>query len=261
MSEDNKVKSVLKAMRIFEVLVNKGGTASLSCLSREVKMNISTVHRLLNTLLSRGYIEQNEEGLYKLGFKSYSLADKINDSFNLRNIVHPCLQEIVDICNETTNLVILEEKQVVYIDQVQSTNMVRMFAGVGSRGPAYCTGAGKVLLAYLPVSERETYLQETEFESFTDNTIVSPDKLRTELKKIKGQGYALDREEKEKGVRCAAAPVFGRTGKVIAAISVSGPGIRVTDSFLHKKVVPLVCEKAFEVSAYLQDGSPELNLR
>ncbi|MFW5985073.1 MAG: IclR family transcriptional regulator [Halanaerobiaceae bacterium] len=252
MSENNHVKSVIKAMRIYEQLVGRGEPISLSSLSKRVKLNISTVHRLLNTLLSMGYVEQNDKGHYRLGFRSYKMADIINDSFDLKRLVHPYLKKIAEQCNETTNLVILEDYQVVYIDQVQSTNMVRMFAGMGSRGAAYCTGAGKVLLAQLGEEELNNYIEETEFKAFTENTITCAERLKEELARIKQQGFALDREEKEKGVRCAAAPIFGKKGKTRGAISVSGPSTRISEDYLKETLVPLVCEQAGKITDRLQ---------
>lgn len=257
MSASNMVKSVVKAMKIIEKLVEKKEATSLSAISREVKMNISTVHRLLNTFLVLGYVEQDEQGLYKLGFGSYKLAEKINENFDIKQLVHPYLREIVSECNETTNLVVLEDYQVVYIDQVESTNMVRMFAGVGNRGPAYCTGAGKVLLAYLPEQEQQKYLREIDLVSYTENTITVVEKLMEEFRKIRRQGFALDLEEKEQGVRCAAAPIFGINEEAVGAISVSGPSSRLTIDYLKETVIPLICNRTKEITSNLQINNRE----
>jgi len=244
MRDSNKVQSVIKAMKIFEELVYNGSAISLSKLSERVGLNISTVHRLVNTLLDLGYVEQNGDGQYRLGLFAYEIADIINRDFDLRKVVHPILEEIAAECNETCNLVVLENSQVVYLDQVESTNMVRMFASPGSRGPAYCTGAGKMLLSYLEERELAEYIQKTEFVPYTENTITDPLELERELKKIRLQGYSLDLEEREKGVRCVAAPILGREGKILGAISVSGPSTRISMDFLKQKLIPLVTEKS-----------------
>ncbi|MFW6381283.1 MAG: IclR family transcriptional regulator [Bacillota bacterium] len=248
----NTVKSVVKAMNVFEELVNRGKPVTLSLLSKSLGLNISTVHRLLNTLLELGYVEQNEDGLYKLGLRSYKLADLIYRDFDLRKLIHPYLEEIVDTCNETTNFVIMEDFQVVYIDQVESTNMVRMFAGQGSHGPAYCTGSGKALLANLEPDKRQQYLKEAELTAYTENTITDTEQLRQELARIREQGYALDLEEMEKGVRCVAAPIFGEEGDLQGAISVSGPCTRITREYLGKTLIPLIRDKTEEISGRLQ---------
>lgn len=252
MKRNNTVKSVVKAMKIFEVLVQNRRPLSLSKLSKKVGINISTVHRLLNTLLDIGYVKQDEEGKYGLGMRSFKLADIISDEFELKKLVHPYLEEIVSSCNETSNLVVLEDYQVVYLDQVESNNMVRMFASEGSKGAAYCTGAGKVLLAFLKEEKLKNYLQKVELKPFTENTFTKVDKFKKELEKIKKQGYALDLEEKEKGVRCAAAPFFGDGNNLLGAISVSGPSSRITRKYLKQNLVPLVKSKAEEITEGFQ---------
>ena len=252
MKGNNTVKSVVKAMKVFEKLVEKGSPMSLSSISKKVDLNISTVHRLINTLLELGYVKQDDKGHYGLGLHSYKLADISSEEFDLKQLVHPYLEQIVDSCNETCNLVIMEDFQVVYIDQVESTNMVRMFASEGSRGAAYCTGSGKVLLAHLKEKKLQEYIETTDFEKFTDNTITDPAQLKLELKKIKNQGYALDLEEKERGVRCVAAPFFGEDDKLMGAISVSGPCSRIARDYLEEALIPLIKEKANEITHELQ---------
>ncbi len=254
MRDSNKVQSVIKAMKIFEELVYNGSAISLSKLSDRVELNISTVHRLINTLLDLGYVEQNADGQYRLGLFAYEVSEMINREFDLRKVVHPILEDIAAECNETCNLVVLEDSQVVYLDQVESTNMVRMFASPGSRGPAYCTGAGKMLLSYLEEEELEAYINKTEFIPYTDSTITDPLNMKRELKKIRLQNYSLDLEERERGVRCVAAPILGKERKIMGAISVSGPSTRITMDFLEKRLIPLVTEKANLITRKFQNS-------
>ncbi|MFP4015649.1 MAG: IclR family transcriptional regulator [Halanaerobiales bacterium] len=252
MARSNHVKSVIKAFKIFEELVENGSPMTLSSISNNLSLNISTVHRLINTLAKLGYVEQDEKGLYKIGLSAYNIADILIEDFNLKKTVHPYLKEIVDSCNETCNLVALENNQVVYLDQIESTNMVRMFAKEGSRGEAYCTGSGKALLANLPDNELREYINTTKLRRFTENTITDPDKLYEELRIIREQGYALDLEEKEIGVRCVAAPLFDKNDRLMGAISVSGPCSRITDDYLEDYLIPLVREKAEKITSVLK---------
>ncbi|MFP4661004.1 MAG: IclR family transcriptional regulator [Halanaerobiales bacterium] len=252
MTRSNHVKSVIKAFKIFEKLVENGSPMTLSSISNSLSLNISTVHRLINTLVKLGYVEQDDKGLYKIGLSAYNIADIIIEDFNLKKIVHPYLEEIVDSCNETCNLVALENNQVVYLDQIESTNMVRMFAKEGSRGEAYCTGSGKALLANLPGRKLKEYINTITLKRYTENTITDADILLEELKTIREQGYALDLEEKEIGVRCVAAPLFDKHGSLMGAISVSGPCSRITDEYLKGYLIPLVKKKAEEISDVLQ---------
>jgi len=252
MKDKNVVKSVVKAMKIFEELAYHGSPLSLSRLSQRVNINISTVHRSINTLVKLGYLDQNAEGLYCLGMHAYETAEIITHNFDLRNLVHPYMEEIQASCNETTNLVVLENNQVVYLDQVESTQMVRMFASIGSKGPAYCTGSGKILLSYLNQKQLKEYIKEIDFIKYTENTIIESEKLKEELVKIREQGYALDFEEMEKGVCCVAAPIIGREGRVLAALSVSGPRTRINKDYMNQILIPLIKKKAEEISSRMK---------
>jgi DNA-binding IclR family transcriptional regulator len=162
------------------------------------------------------------------------------------------LQELVDRCHETVNLAILDRYDVVYIDQIESQNMIKIFARVGSRGPSYCTGAGKALLAQLSERELERFMQhKAPLPRYTPATICDPSGLREELAQIRKSGYALDRGELEEGVRCVAAPLWNFENKAIAAVSVSGTDTRLTDLFISEKLVPDVLSAAAQISARL----------
>ncbi len=252
------VQSVDRALKLLDILIDKKEAISLSEISEIAELNISTTHRLLNTLVQRGFVTQTEESSkYKLGYRLFEIAGILEDQINLKRIVRPYLEEIVEECNETANLVVLDGAEVVYIDQVESTNMMRMFAQVGSKGPAHSLGSGKALLAYVDETKLDKLLAELELKQFTENTITEPEKLKEHLKEIREQGYAVDNEEMEEGVSCAAAPIRNRDGKVIAAISVSGPNIRIDQQFLQQELVPLVKKQSEKISRKLK----ELNIR
>ena len=139
----------------------------------------------------------------------------------------PYLKELVNQCNETVHLGVLEEGEVLYLAKEESSKTIRMCSYVGKRAPLHCTALGKVLLAYLPEEERKKILEQKGLLRFTEKTITDKKELEKELNKIKKQGFALDREENEKDVRCIAAPIKNYQGKVIAAISISGPVYRI----------------------------------
>ena len=237
----HRVQSVERALLLLEILSEVGKPISLSELTEKASLNISTVHRLLHTLMSSHFVEQDlNTGKYRLGLRMFEIGSKALYSLDIRQVAKPDLQEMVDKCNETVNLAILEQGEVVYIEQVESTNMIKMFARVGSRGPAHCTAAGKALLAYVKESELEDIISKKGLIKFTENTITDPEKIKEELKKIREQGYSLDLEEMEEGVNCVAVPIKNYENKVVAAISVSGLASRITrehlDSFLIKKI-------------------------
>ncbi|KXS45855.1 MAG: IclR family transcriptional regulator, partial [Candidatus Frackibacter sp. T328-2] len=173
MAKRKIVQSVDRALIILEALADEGQPMTLSNLTEKVDLNISTTHRILNTLGERGFTAQEEDsGKYYLGLKAFEIGNAAQKNINLINIAKPYLQKLVDECNETTNLAILDEGEVVYIDQVASTNMVKMFAQIGSRGPAYCTGTGKALLAYEDQDKWPELFEKMDFNKLTSNTKV-----------------------------------------------------------------------------------------
>ena len=227
----SRVQSLDRALDILEALAASGGEVGLSELSERVGLHISTVHRLLAALVKRGYARQNgPSGRYILGPHLLKLASSAArmGQIDLRLEARPVLQALSDLSGETTNLVILLDQQIVYIDQVASRHTVRMFTQIGTRAPVYCTGAGKALLAFRLPSDIETYLAGETWHAYTSSTITSPAAMREELDRIRARGYALDDGEMDADVHCVAAPIFDHTGAPLAAISVSGPVSRFT---------------------------------
>lgn len=248
----NTVQAVERTLAILEVLAKEGTPMALSDISHKVKLNISTVHRLLNTLISRDFVQQDtQSSKYRLGLKIFEIGNAALYTLDIRAAAKPYLKELVEKCNETANLVILDGSEVVYIDQVESSSIIKMFAKLGSRGPAHCTGSGKVLLAYTSEKELEFLFGNRPLRKFTYKTITDLDELKKELRKIKAQGYAIDDEELEEGVHCVAVPVKNHEGKIIAALSVSGPHARIGSACQNNELTRLVQETAENISVKL----------
>ncbi|MEW5953204.1 MAG: IclR family transcriptional regulator [Bacillota bacterium] len=251
---DRRVKTVQavdRSLAILEALARHGGPVSLTVLSNKLGLNISTVHRLLNTLIVAGFVEQEpNQGRYRLGLKAFEVGNAALYNLDIRSIAKPYLKELVDKCNETANLSILDRGDVVYIDQVESSNIVKMFAKPGTRGPSYCTGSGKVMLAFLTPHELDKTMREIKFFKHTENTITDPRQLKKELEKIHQQGYSVDQGELEEGVQCVAAPIRNHEGKCIAAVSISGPASRIT-GFSLAELIRIVTHAANRVSLQL----------
>lgn len=248
------IQSVTRALSLLELLARETTTITLSELAHKSDLKMATVHRLLTTLMNRGFVEQdNLTQRYRLGIKIFEIGNAallIND---LRSIARPFLKQLADLVNETINLAVLDGTEVVYIDQLESTNMVivKMFARVGSRGPAYCTGTGKVLLADLAVDELRKRFSEVEFIKFTEHTITDIDRLIETLLKIKKEGYALDFSERDPGVICIAAPIYNFEGRMQAAISVSTPAQRITEERIEKEILPSLLSISEQISEKL----------
>lgn len=252
--EGETVQAVTRALSLLEILSKESSAVSISELSRKANLKLTTVHRLLYTLMNKGFVEQDEQSLrYKLGIKAFEIGNAALAGLDLRNISRPFLKELAESVNETTNLAILDGAEVVYIDQLESTNIVivKMFARIGSRGPAYCTGTGKVLLADLSTDELTQRMTGVQFVKFTEHTITDLPQLISALKEIKTNGYALDFSERDEGVVCVAAPVRNHEGRWQAAISVSGPVQRMTDERINTQILPAVLNAARGISEKL----------
>ena len=142
----------------------------------------------------------------------------------------------MEVSGESSNLAALEKNSVVYLEQVPAPRMVRMFTEPGNRSPLHSTGTGKVLLAYQPAEVVDHVIQQSGLQRFTAYTITDPGRLKEELERIREEGFALDSEEMEEGVRCLAGPVFAPDGKILAAMSVSGPVGRLAENRLGELI-------------------------
>jgi len=251
--QDNPVllQSVSNALTILELL---GAEKELGVadLARRLGLAKSTVHRLLTTLEAHGFAAQNPAtGKYRLGLKAVAVAGRALDLLDFRPLVRPVLVKLRDETGETAHLVIREGGKALFIDKVESQSAIRMTSHVGWQAPLYCTATGKVLLAYAPPQERAALLESLELKAYTPNTITDRARLGAELEAIFNRGFSCDNEEIELGLYCLAAPVFGRRGELVAALSISGPASRLKD---RPELIARVKQAARDASTML--GAP-----
>jgi DNA-binding IclR family transcriptional regulator len=245
---------VVRALRLIDALGQSRGEVGVAELSKRVGLHVSTVHRLLATLVRQGFCRQNPEtGRYALGAKLFHLGEASLGQTDLRRLAQPFLERLGRETGETANLVVLDGREALYLDKVESPQNLRIFSRIGHRAPLYCTAAGKVLLAYRPAAESDALLDKGPFKPLTRRTVTSPVRLRRELAQVREQGFALDREECEEGAYCLAAPVRNAQGRIEAALSVSGPTVRLGDHRLPA-LVPLMCRAGEELSTQLGFG-------
>lgn len=224
------VQSIARMFDVLEALVLSNEELSLMQLQEQLQLPASTIHRLLQTMIDRGYVDQNKSSRhYGPGLKILEVAEsaKQNARFNLGRIARQYLQLLTDESGETSNLVIRHKEMIVYVEQVPSPQRVRMFTEVGHHAPMYCTGAGKAILSRLSNDQVETYAGSVEFNRLTPRTLGTVEELLQEIVCVRQRGFAIDNEEFETGVTCVAAPVVDSTGHCIGAISVSGPTTRL----------------------------------
>lgn len=229
-----KVQSVDRTLDVLESLASRRGATGISELSGLVGLHVSTVHRLLATLVDRGYVRQDpESSRYHLGSRIFALASAADLHLDLRLVARPYLERMMRASGETANLVTASDSEVVYLDQVASMHLVKMFTAPGMRAPLYCTGTGKVMLAFRG-PEFAAPVLAAPMRRYTSHTITTAAALESELAAIRKRGYSVDNEEMEDGVRCLAVPVFDRRKECVGAISVSGPTTRMTNDRVER---------------------------
>jgi DNA-binding IclR family transcriptional regulator len=230
--------SAVKTFSVIEKLCAEG-EMGITEISRVLKLNKSTTHRIVSTLEHLGYVRQkSHKGKYSPTLKILTVASQIPPVLSPSQIAHPFLEKLSKLFKETTNLAVLENGKVVYVDKVESSETLRLDLAVGRRVPAYPTALGKALLAHLPSAQLEQILPKA-LTRFTKKTITDPMALRKELEEARKNGYAIDDEELNLGIRCIGAPIFDQSDRAIAAISIAGPSVRLTRKQLKIMVGPL----------------------
>ncbi len=251
-SGNGGVQSLQRAFELLERLADTGGEASLSELAASSGLPMPTIHRLIRTLVTLGYVRQNTNRRYALGARLIRLGE--NASLQFGTWARPLLAELVDEVGETANLAVLERDEVVYVAQVASQrHSMRMFTEVGRRLLPHGTGVGKAMLASLEVDDVRALLERTGMPSYTDHTHTDVDIFLDHLADIAELGYSLDESEQELGVRCIAVAVPGAPSPT--AVSVSGPEGRLTDEAV-RRIAPAVQRTAKRLSEQLATRQP-----
>jgi DNA-binding IclR family transcriptional regulator len=239
-----------RALAILDALGSRQGDSSLSELCAELHLHKSTLHRLIMVLEGQRLVDKNADtGRYRLGLKLFELGSKAIASLDLREQARPYLKLIQRDTEETVNLAVLDQGEVLYIAKIEPQRNLRMAAHVGHRFAAYCTALGKAILAELSEEEVDSILRSCEMKVRTPNTITSPLILKDELRIIRARGYAIDDEENDEGARCVGVAVRDQNGRPVAAISVSGPASRMT-----KSKVPAVAKVLIQYCAEWQSS-------
>lgn len=251
----NLVQTIERTSSILDVLHRNPEGVSVKNLSEEVNLPMGTTHRLLTSLAYFGFIAQDRVSKkYRLGFKLVDLANALLSQIDLRTVARPHLMNLAQKAHETVHLVILEEHEALYLDRVESggnRHGLQMASKVGMRMTAHSCSVGKVLLADLSEEELNDFIELKGLPRKTEKTITDADQLRLHLEMVRSQGYAVDDEEDYLGTRCVAAPIRNEVGQVIAAISISGPTIRVTWKKVLDTFKDQVMDTALEISCQL----------
>lgn len=218
----SEIQSLARGLKILNLLGQNQDGASITELAEFLGVDKGSASRLVSTLARYGYAEKDEVSRrYHLGSQVVSLSRSVLTRLPLREVAKPYLRQLMERTGECAHLAVASQGKVLYIDQVESPATLRVNAQVGQMNPLHCTALGKVLLAS---GQAEI---PPELESFTARTITDRETLLRHLELVRKQGYALDDEEFDPGVRCIAAPVSDYRSRVVGSIGISGPATRM----------------------------------
>lgn len=245
------MQTVERALRVLERVASFPRPTSLTEIANAAALHPSTTYRLLGTLVQTGYVTRDSRtGLYRLGLKLLRISRALEEQLDIRAIALPVMERIVAQEDETVSLVIRTGTAGVVIERVQCARQIRSVTPVGSHGPLHCTAAGKILIAWLRPADVQALIAEAPLVRHTARTITNAEALARELAKVRAQGVALDRGERFDDLIGIAAPVRNARGRVIAALSLSGPAQRLGPD-RRPGLAAIMREAAASVSAAL----------
>ena len=249
MGMDQGDGTVGKALDVLDRVAAYGRPVRFTELLEQGAYPKATLYRLLQTLTHQGMLGyDSDRQTYALGVRLVRLAHAAWATSSLAPIARPYLDDLSAETGETIHLAQMDNGQVLYVDKRNAAKPVEMFAQAGKVGPAYCTGVGKAMLAFLPPDALEAALKRQTYLRFTPQTLASPEALMDELRAIRARGHAFDAEEHEPGIICCAVPILTKSGRVIGALSVTSTTARTTLAALDARA-PKIKETAARIAA------------
>lgn len=245
-----QLSSVTTAIHLLKTFSETETELGISALAKRLGVAKSTVHRLATNLRQEGLLQQNpKNGRYRLGVGLFSLGSLVRARLDVTTEAKTVLNRLRVETAENARLAVLEQASIVLLHDFESTQALRLRSGTGQLKPAFCTAEGLCLMAGLRESELVEFLSYPRSQR-TAKTVVDEDALRARIRRTKRTGYAIEDEECDDGTRCIAAPVHNGDGRIVAAIGVAGPRVRVRKS-QFTKMAPLVIEAAAQISERL----------
>ena len=246
------VRSLAKGLEVLQALASAAEPRSLSDLAQKTGLTVSSVHRLLHTLETLGYVEKDPEARrYRLAPKVLGLGFAYFRSADLWQVAHPYLVEASRRHGETFNLAVLDGTDILYIDRVKTRRILSINLEIGSKLPAYCTSMGRVLLAHLPEDEARKILARSRRERFTERTETDPERVMGILRQVRARGFALNDGELAVELRSVAAPVRNALGRVVAAVNMAVHASEYSRQDAEERLGPIVKGVADRISEAL----------
>lgn len=253
-SQTNGVGTVGKALAVLDQVASFSRPVRFSELLDQSDYPKATLYRFLQTLTNQNMLVFDEEaGTYSLGMRLMRLAHAAWENASLAPIARPYVETLADNVAETIHLAQLDNGQVLFVDKLQTVDQFETLARVGKVAPAYCTGVGKAMLAFLPPQRLDRVLQQQAFYKYTENTLLNAEDLIKELDDIRKNGFAYDKEEHEYGINSIAAPILTNNGRLIGALSIASSTTRQTTTDLatfQKDLVDTAAKIGEEASSW-----------
>ena len=250
LADPDFMTSLARGLAVLRAFADTRKPQTIAQISQQTGIPRAAVRRCLHTLRQLGYVDA-ELNNFSLRPKVLTLGYSYLSSTPLTTAAQPCLNGVSQALGESSSLAVLEEDQVLYVARAATSRVMSVSLTAGSRLPAYCSSLGRVLLAHLPQDELDAYLARTTLTPKTERTVTDKDKLRAILAQVRRDGYAVNNEELELGLRSIAVPVRGASGRVLAALNVGAHAARVTPERMVEEFLPVLRQGAQELAMLL----------
>ncbi len=244
------ISALQRGLRLLQLFSESPRGLTAKQVASLARLPVSTVHRFLSNLVSSGFLNRDGEGVHHLGIACFSIGQAAAGQLDIRRLSLPYLRELNQQTRETIHLTVRHGLSAVYVEKLDSPEPLRIHSRIGASVPLYCTAVGKVMLAYMPADEQERVLPELDLKRLTPNSVGNLQELKTELFRVRKNGFASDLEEHELHIRCVAAPIWDHTGNVQSSLSITAPSIRMPVARL-RQLAPLIQTAGLQISAEL----------
>ncbi|WP_380056813.1 IclR family transcriptional regulator [Falsihalocynthiibacter sp. SS001] len=239
--------TVGKALEVLDMVASFERPVRFSELLSASPYPKATLYRLIQTLTSQRMLSFDTEAqTYALGVRLLGLAHAAWAQSSLAPLARPYIETLSREVGETVHLAQLDHAQVLYVDKRNAREPIQMYSMAGKVGPAYCTGVGKAMMAFLPKADLDALLPQQSYHRFTPKTLCDDASLRADLAKIRARGYAFDDEEHEPSIICVAVPILSHNGRVLGGLSVTSSTARSSLAELEQ-LVPRIRETAEKI--------------
>lgn len=252
------IQSLQRAFDLLDIVGSSEKPLTLKELAMEAGLPRSSAYRFLRNLEYRGYLRCDDDGQYHLGLKFLFLQQKGEQKYELKNLARPYMEHLSKVTGETVHLGVLFENRVLYMDSLESSQLIRMVAQVGTTIGVYCTSLGKALVMDRSDEEIRSIVASEPMTPLTQWTLSNEASFFKVMNDVRARGFALDERESSPDSRCVGAPIRDREGRIVGAISISGPISRMTGAYIKEVVVPALLKETRDLSVFLGYSSENL---